>query len=356
MSEQKSEATFSNGDESQVSDFDFDALADEMLGTDEIATQESNEDTEELTDGGPIVDEDAEEVDEVEEDSEEEEAEDEDESTDATQDDDADDSEEGEEGEIDMDFVVPVKIDGEESNVTMEELVANYQTKQHQSKKGDELAKQAKELDAYKADAQVFAQINAQLLQDQDDKDKRILSNLEKKVDEAYAEDDFEASKLERQFNKATKEYSQRKTNRDSMLENMGRKVQEEQVGQFNKQVEAFHTAIPEYVPDWSNDVAQANREFALKGELPEHLVDSMVDPAVVAFVDKFRRLAETTSKGAVKRKKAPVKRVSTKKPVSKTTKKENRVDQSRQRVSKGKGTENDSKVLFDNVIDNMFG
>jgi len=41
---------------------------------------------------------------------------------------------------------------------------------------------------------------------------------------------------------------------------------------------------------------------------------------------------------------------------MSKTTKKENRVDQSRQRVSKGKGTENDSKVLFDNVIDNMFG
>ncbi|MEO1943701.1 MAG: hypothetical protein ABGY11_05325 [Candidatus Thioglobus sp.] len=355
MSEQKSEATQS--DESQVSDFDFDALADDVLGlTPEEATQESNEDTEGLTDDDPIVDEDAEEVDEVEEDNEEEEAEDEDESTDATQDDDADDSEEGDEGEIDMDFAVPVKIDGEESNVTMDELITNYQTKQHQSKKGDELAKQAKELDAYKADAQVFAQINARLLQDQDDKDKRILSNLEKKVDEAYAEDDYDASKLERQLNKATQEYGQRKANRDSMLENMGRKVQEEQVGKFNKQVEAFHTAIPEYVPDWSNDVAQANREFALKGGLPEYLVDSMVDPAVVAFVDKFRRLAETTSKGAVKRKKAPVKRVATKKPISKTTKKSNRVDQSRQRINKGKGSESDSKVLFDNVIDNMFG
>ena len=109
------------------------------------------------------------------------------------------------------------------------------------------------------------------------------------------------------------------------LLENMGRKVQEEQVGQFNKQVEAFHQAIPEYVPDWSDDIAQANREFALKGGLPEQLVDSMVDPAVVAFVDKFRRLAETTSKGAKKRKKAPIKRVSAKKPVSKSTKKSNR-------------------------------
>jgi len=355
MSEQKSEAT--QTDESQVQDFDFDALADEVLGSEEeTATQESDEATEELEGEDPHTNEDAAEVDEEYEDGEEEEVEDEDDDDEsATQEDDTDESEEGEESEIDMDFAVPVKIDGEESEVSMEELIANYQTKQHQSKKGDELAKQAKELEAYKEDAQVFAQINAQLLQDQDDKDRRILANLEKKVDEAYAEDDYDASKLERQLNKATKEYNQRKANRDSMLENMGRKVQEEQVGQFNKQVEAFHQAIPEYVPDWSDDIAQANREFALKGGLPEQLVDSMVDPAVVAFVDKFRRLAETTSKGAKKRKKAPIKRVSAKKPVSKSTKKSNRVDQSRQRVNKGKGTENDSKVLFDNVIDSMF-
>jgi len=354
MSEQKSEATQS--DESQVSDFDFDALADEVLGLEpETATQESSEETEELIDDDPIVDEDAEEVDEVEGDNEEEEVENEDESEDATQEDTTDESEEGEE-EIDMDFTVPVKIDGEEGEVTMEELIANYQTKQHQSKKGDELAKQAKELDAYKADAQIFAQINAQLLQDQDDKDKRILANLEKKVDDAYDEDDYDASKLERQLNKATQEYNQRRSNRETMLESMGQKVREEQVKQFNSQVEDFHKVIPNYISDWSEDVAQANRKFALDEKLPEQLVDYMVDPAVVAFVDKFRRLSETTSKGAVKRKKAPVKRVSAKKPVSKSTKKANRVDLSRQKIEKGKGSENDKKILFDNVIDNMFG
>jgi len=351
MSEQKSEAT--QTDESQVQDFDFDALADDVLGVEpEIATQESDEATEELAGDDPHTEEDAEEVGEVEEDEEEEEVEDEDESEDATQEDDTDESDDD---EIDMDFTVPVKIDGEESEVTMEELIANYQTKQHQSKKGDELAKQAKELEAYKADAQVFAQINAQLLQDQDNKDKKILEALEKRVDEAYSEDDYEASKLERKFNKATKEYAQRKSRRDSMLENMGRKVEEDRIEQFNKQVKEFHTAIPDFIPDWSEEIAQANREFALKEQLPEQLVDSMVDPAVVAFVDKFRRLSETTSKGAKKRKKAPVKRVATKKPVSKSTKKANTVEQSRQRVNKGKGSEKDNKVLFDNAIDNLF-
>ena len=353
MSEINSEATSSNGDESQVSDFDFDAMADDVLGLEpEAATQDSEEDTEELEGVDPRTEEDAEEVDEVNEGEEEEEVDDEDESEDATQEEDTD---ELDDDEIDMDFSVPVKIDGEDSNVTMEELIANYQTKQHQSKKGDELAKQAKELDAYKADAQVFSQINAQLLQDQDEKDQRILSNLEKKVDEAYAEDDYDASKLERQLNKATQEYNQRKNNRDSMLDNMGRQVQEQQTETFNKQVDEFHKAIPDFIPDWSNDVAQANRDFALKEHLPAQLVDHMVDPAVVAFVDKFRRLAETTSKGAIKRKKAPVKRVATKKPVSKSKKQSNRIDQSRQRIDKGKGSENDNKVVFDNIIDSMF-
>ena len=47
MSETNNEATQS--DESNVTDFDFDALADEVLGIEpETATQESNETTEEL--------------------------------------------------------------------------------------------------------------------------------------------------------------------------------------------------------------------------------------------------------------------------------------------------------------------
>ena len=352
MSEQKSEAT--QTDESQVSDFDFDALADDVLGLEpETATQDGEEDTEELVDDDPIVEEDAEEVGEVEEGEEEEEVEDEDESEDATQEEDTD---ELDDSEIDMDFSVPVKIDGENSTVTMEELITNYQTKQHQSKKGDELAKQTKELADAKEESMMYANINAQLLGNEDEKDLNILKGLQEKVDKAYDEDDYDAGKLNRQLDKAKEEYSKRKGNRDSIMQTMGNKMQGQQVEAFNQQVESFKTEIPNLVPDWSEEVALKNREFALSLGLGEQLVDSIVDPTVVAVIDGYRRLKESTSKGAIKRKKVAVKRVPTKKPVSKTTKKENRVDQSRQRVSKGKGTENDSKVLFDNVIDNMFG
>jgi hypothetical protein len=351
MSEQKSEAT--QTDESQVSDFDFDALADDVLGLEpETATQDGEEDTEELVDDDPIVEEDAEEVGEVEEGEEEEEVEDEDESEDATQEEDTD---ELDDSEIDMDFSVPVKIDGENSTVTMEELITNYQTKQHQSKKGDELAKQTKELADAKEESMMYANINAQLLGNEDEKDLNILKGLQEKVDKAYDEDDYDAGKLNRQLDKAKEEYSKRKGNRDSIMQTMGNKMQGQQVEAFNQQVESFKTEIPNLVPDWSEEVALKNREFALSLGLGEQLVDSIVDPTVVAVIDGYRRLKESTSKGAIKRKKVAVKRVPTKKPVSKSNKKSNRIDQSRQRVSKGKGTENDNKILFDNAIDSMF-
>jgi len=350
MSEQKSEAT--QVDESQVSDFDFDALADDVLGYDEAATQESEKDTEGLVDGDPTVAEDADEVDEVEEDNTDDEVEDEDESEDATQEEETD---EDEDYEIDMDFTVPVKIDGETSKVSMEELIANYQTKQSQSKKGDELAEQAKELEEVKEGSMMFANINAQLLQNEDQKDIKVLQGMQEKVDKAYEDDDYDAAKLNRKFEKAKEEYGRRKNGRDGLLQNMGQKIQGQQVEAFNKQVEHFQSVIPDVIPDWSEDLAQKNREFALGLGLQEAFVDSITDPAMVKILDDYRRLRGTTTKGAVKRKKAAVKRVPTKKPVSAKNKKSNRVDDSRRRVKKGRGSDKDDAILFDAAIDDIF-
>ncbi len=350
MSEQESGAT--QQDESQVSDFDFDAMADEVLGLEpEEATQDNEEGTEELIDDDPIVDEDAEEVDEVEEEVAEEDAEGEDDDEESATQEEASDTEE----EIDMEFTVPVKVDGETSEVSMEELIANYQTKRSQSKKGDELAKQAQELAQVKEGAMMFANVNAQLLQNEDQKDQKIIQAMQEKVDKAYDEDDYDAGKLNRKLDKAKDEYTQRRSQREGLMQNMGQQIQGQQVEQFNQQVTSFHEQIPEYVPDWSDEVALKNREFALGLGLQEGLVDSIVDPVIVKVIDEYRRLKESTGKGAVKRKKAPVKRVPTKKPVTAKNKKSNRADQARQRIKKGKGSENDDSIVFDNLIDSMF-
>lgn len=351
MSEPQYEATHT--DESGGADFDFDALADEVLGFEpEEATQESDEATEELEGEDPHTEEDADEVDEAEEDAAEEDEEYEDESEDATQEDTVLDAVDE---EIDMDFKVPVKVDGEEYEVTMDDLVASYQTKQSQSKKGDEIAEQAKALETAKEEAIMFANINAELLKGEDTKDQEILKGLAEKVDKAFDDDDPDANKMNRQFEKAKEEYQKRKANRDSVVENMSKKIYEQQAEQFQKQVEAFNSEIKNHVSDWSEDIALKNRQFALDLGLHEQFVDTITDPIVVKVIDEYRRLKETTEKGQVKRKKAAVKRVPTKKAASAKTKKSNKVAEARKRVSKGRGTEKDQKALFDSAIDDIF-
>jgi len=349
MSETNNEAT--QPDESSESDFDFDALADEVLGlTPDDATQESDETTEELEGEDPHTDEDADEVDEVEEDSTSEEEEEEDESTDVTQE-----SESDELDEIDMDFRVPVKVDGKESEVTMEELVANYQTKQSQSKKGDELAAQTKELQATREQAEIYAKVNAELIQREDAKDQSVLKHLQSQVDKAFEEDDYQASKLNNKLGKAKEEYNSRKASRDNLMQGMVGTMNKQYQEQFTKEVEYFNEVVKDLIPDWSEDIAKSNREFALSIGLDEQMVDTMTNPAMVKAIDGYRRLSENSDKGIAKRKKTPVKRVPTKKPSTAKTKKSNRVDEARARTKKGKATSKDAALLFDNAIDSMF-
>lgn len=350
MSEPQNEAT--HMDESGGADFDFDAMADEILGYEpEEATQESNEATEELESDDPHTDEDAEEVDEAEDDNIQEEDEEEDESTeDATQQSESDDLD-----EIDMDFKVPVKIDGEESEVSMEELVANYQTKQSQSKKGDELAEQAKVLEQTREQAEIYARVNAELLQREDAKDLSVLKHLQDQVDKAFEEDDYQASKLNNKLGKAKEEYSSRRESRNNLLQGMSQQLGQQAEEEFGKQVEHFNQVVPDLIPDWSEDVAMSNRKFALSIGLDESMVDSIVDPMMIKAIDGYRRLSENSDKGTAKRKQTPVKRVPTKKPVAAKTKKSNKVEEARNRVRKGRGTEKDQKALFDNIIDDVF-
>ena len=350
MSEPQYEAT--QTDESGGTDFDFDALADEVLGLEpESATQESDEATEELESDDPHTDEDADEVDEAEDDNTSDEEEEEDESEDATQESESDELD----NEIDMDFRVPVKIDGTESEVSMEELVANYQTKQSQSKKGDELAEQAKVLEQTREQAEIYARVNAELLQREDAKDQSVLKHLQDQVDKAFEEDDYQASKLNNKLGKAKEEYSTRKASRNNLLQGMSQQLGQQAQEQFGKQVEHFNQVVPELIPDWSEDVAMSNRKFALSIGLDERMVDSIVDPMMIKAIDGYRRLSENSSKGTAKRKQTPVKRVPTKKPVTAKTKKSNRVDAARKNANKGRATDQDSKVLFDNVIDGIF-
>ena len=135
----------------------------------------------------------------------------------------------------------------------------------------------------------------------------------------------------------------------------MSQQLGQQQQEQFGKQVEHFNSVVKDLIPDWSEEVALSNRTFALSIGLNERVVDTMTDPAMVNAIDKFRRLSENSDKGTAKRKQTPVKRVPTKKPSTAKTKKSNRIDEARARTKKGKATDKDAALLFDNAIDSMF-
>jgi hypothetical protein len=182
-----------------------------------------------------------------------------------------------------------------------------------------------------------------------------ILKGLSEQVDKAFDDDNPEANKLARQLDKARGEYQTRKESRNTVIQSMSQKIYEQQAEDFNESIKVFQTEIVKHVKDWSDDVALKNRNFALGLGLNEQFVDTITDPIVVKVIDEYRRLKEASKKGVVKRKKAAVKRVPTKKASSAKTKKSNRVDEARQRVKKGKNTEKDDGVIFDSVIDDLF-
>ena len=67
-------------------------------------------------------------------------------------------------------------------------------------------------------------------------------------------------------------------------------------------------------------EVANASKEsyaWALENGIADELLNTVMDPNVVKFIDDYRRLKNGITKGAAKRKEVPTKKVPTKKPAA---------------------------------------
>jgi len=320
------------------------------------STQNEDEVTEELeSEDLDPAEEDADDVDEDEDDTATEDDDDEDEES--TQDEESD---EVEDGELDMEFLVPVKIDGQESEVTIEELIKGYQTNQSQTKKGQELAEQAKQLDAEKDKSQLYQKINDDLLKQQDDRDLTLLKNkkavMDKMAKEGFVEGvDDDLATLQYKYRSLEDEYNKRKEERSKITDQMIETQEEEFRETMKKNVEVFQKEIKTLIPDWSENIAKDNYAFAVGEGIPEEFVSTITSPVIAKFIDDYRRLKTSASKGAKKRKKAPIKTVSAKKPVSKQNKVKSKSVDARKRLQKGKGTDKDLKTLNDDIYESIF-
>ena len=211
-------------------------------------------------------------------------------------------------------FQVMVKIDGEETAVDIKDLAKGYATEQSLSKKGRELGEARKALEAERAEK--LSQIEAisgatqQALLGPEQAAAKRYHDIEASIEKAREEGDtFEVNELKDKREQAQKQYWSIRQRREQLVTETTEAQAKAKEEQFKEQIAHFQEVIPSMIPDFSEDVAVQIREFALEEGINEGLLDNIVDPNIVKFIDDYRRLKQGVSKGAAKRKAAPVKK-----------------------------------------------
>ena len=232
--------------------------------------------------------------------------------------------------DLDLDAKVRVKIDGEEVDVSFSDLLKGYSTEQSLSAKGRELGEARKELEAEKArqleEVSKLGEASSAILYQQENAFAQAYHTIENKIKKARAEGDtFELNELKDKREEFQSKYWEARKRREDLVGNLEKQQNELLQKQWAEQMEHFNSKITEYVPDFSPELAQDLRKFALDEGLPEALLDTITDPAIVKFVNDYRLLKTGVSKGEAKRKAAPTKKVPVKKAKSTETKKKSK-------------------------------
>ena len=249
------------------------------------------------------------------------------------------------EGEIDWEYRVPVKIDGEVHHLTLEELRKGYATDQSLSKKGEQIGEQRKELDTeynsrIKEVQEVAAVLNEQLTTAETAFAKEY-HEIDKSIKEARDNGDtYELSELKDKREAVQEKYWEARNKREQLAEGVQKKQESDLNNHYRGLLTKFNNEIQDLVPDYKAD---SIKEFAIAEGIPEDLLGQIFDARVVKFIDDYRQLKERSSKGAVKRKRAPkAKSIPTKKAPSKAAKKTRKQGELNSRVLSGQGSDQD--------------
>lgn len=250
-----------------------------------------------------------------------------------------------EEGEIDWEYQVPVKIDGETKHLTLEELRKGYATDQSLSKKGEQIGEQRKELESeynnrIKEVQEVAAVLNEQLTTTENEYASQY-HELDKSIKEARKSGDtYELSELKDKREAIQELYWEARKKREQLADNIKKKQEADLQKHYEGLLTKFNTEIQELVPTYD---AEKIKKFALAEGVPEDILGQIFDARIVKFIDDYRQLKERSTKGAIKRKRSPkAKSIPTKKAPSKAMKATREQNDLKARVLSGQGSKQD--------------
>ena len=221
--------------------------------------------------------------------------------------------------DLDLEAKVSLKIDGQDTEVSFNDLIKGYSTEQSLSKKGRELGDARKhfEEDYNKklTEVQQMSTASVAVLYKSEQEHAKEFHDLEKKIDEARKDgNSYDLTDLKDKREQKQKEYWGARRERESLQKVVAEKSQEQMSKAWGEQLNIFNETIPTMIPGFNETVAKDIREFALKEGINEQVIDTIIDPTIVKFVNDYRILKQGVSKGSAKRKAAPTKKIPTRK------------------------------------------
>ena len=325
----------------------IDDAAEAILGMWEDAEELSEEDQEAEVEAADETEVAEAEEDENEEDLESDEDDEDPEDEDTEEDDEEEASEEDEDDEeevqvLDEESLVEIVVDGETKQASVKDLKRLYGQEASLTRKSQEMASQRKLADEQlqKADASLQAMLTRaqERYKPYSEVDMLVASKQ-------MSADDFTALRAEaRQAEEDLKFLSEE-------ADQFYGYVKQQQSESLQQQAKECIKVLQQDVPDWSNDLYNDIRSYAISQGLPEDQVNQYADPNVIKLLNKARMFDQTKKVATVKKAKAAKKVLRSKKapPNSAELKKQNQ----QRKVDKLRANANDLDNIADVIMSN---
>jgi hypothetical protein len=256
-------------------------------------------------------------------------------------------------GDIDWDFEVPIKVDGEDLNVSLEEMKKGYSTQKHLSKQGRELGDERKAFETERTEKMDALVATSDILIAQTTQAEKGLATKYNKLTEEYNKlkedgDKFGANDKRDEIQDIQTEYWKARKGRESLEENIKAAKDSDVKEAFNLRVKEFAVDIVELIPDFDADRATLIREFALEQGISEELLNSIANAPAVKLLDDFRLLKGASVKGAAKKKTITRKKSTPmKRPTSAKTLKQKNDSTLSRKIASGEASEDEGFDLL---------
>ena len=215
--------------------------------------------------------------------------------------DEEDNSEEVIEQELPDDLTIKVKLDGEETEVTLDELRKGYSRYSDYTRKTQALAEERKafqsEAEAIRAERAQYAELLPALKNQ-----LQVQTEAEPDWDNLYSEDPIEAARLERHWRKTHQERQAKLQAIEAEQKRVAEETAKEQQKALAEFVQTERNKLPEVIPEWKDEAtmqseAKELREWALNNGFSERDLSALVQATHVSILRKAMLFDKGTKK-----------------------------------------------------------